>query len=33
MKGNIFVSQFSWYLRKSLPLFLGGFKNKIKEIK
>ena len=33
MKGNIFVSQFSWYLRKNLPTFLGGFKNKIKEIK
>tara|TARA_B110000967_G_C18845605_1_gene541788 strand:- start:654 stop:1730 length:1077 start_codon:yes stop_codon:yes gene_type:complete len=33
MKGNIFVSQFSWYLRKNLPPFLGGFRNKIKEIK
>ena len=33
MKGNIFTSQFSWYLKKSLPSFLGGFKNEIREIK
>jgi len=33
MKGNIFVSQFSWYLRKSLPPLLGGFKNEFKEFK
>ena len=33
MKGNIFVSQFSWYLKKSLPSYLGGFKNEIREIK
>lgn len=33
MKGNIFTSQFSWYLKKILPALLGGFKNQIKEIK
>ncbi len=33
MKGNIFISQFSWYLKKSLPSFLGGFKNEISETK
>ena len=33
MKGNIFISQFSWYLKKSLPSYLGGFKNEIREIK
>lgn len=31
MKGNIFVSQFSWFIRKSLPFFLGGFKNEYTE--
>tara|TARA_B100001059_G_C17773191_1_gene549687 strand:+ start:361 stop:1479 length:1119 start_codon:yes stop_codon:yes gene_type:complete len=30
MKGNIFVSQVSWYVRKNLPSFLGGFKNEFK---
>ena len=32
MKGNIFISQVSWYIRKNLPSFLGGFKNKFKNI-
>tara|TARA_Y100001970_G_scaffold133625_1_gene164657 strand:+ start:18908 stop:20023 length:1116 start_codon:yes stop_codon:yes gene_type:complete len=30
MKGNIFISQFSWYLRKRLPYFLGGFKKEFR---
>ena len=30
MKGNIFISQFSWYVRKRLPSFLGGFKKEFK---
>ena len=25
-KGNIFVSQFSYYLKKIIPEWLGGFK-------
>ncbi len=29
MKGNIFLSQYSWYLKKVLPKFLGGFDNDI----
>jgi len=29
MKGNIFISQFSWYLKKYLPEFLGGFSYKL----
>jgi len=29
MKGNIFVAQYSWYLKKMLPKFLGGFDNDI----
>ena len=32
-QGNIFFSQFSWYLKKNLPDFLGGFKNEIIERK
>ena len=32
MKGNIFISQFSWYIKKNLPIFLGGFKNEIKNV-
>jgi hypothetical protein len=27
MKGNIFISQFSYYLKKILPEWMGGFKN------
>tara|TARA_B100000579_G_scaffold343016_1_gene295210 strand:- start:747 stop:1862 length:1116 start_codon:yes stop_codon:yes gene_type:complete len=30
MKGNIFVSQVSWYIKKYLPSFLGGFKKEFK---
>ena len=30
MKGNIFISQFSWYVRKRLPSFLGGFKKEFR---
>lgn len=30
MKGNIFVSQVSWYVKKNLPSFLGGFSNNYK---
>ena len=33
MKGNIFISQFSWYIKKYLPVYLGGFENKIIEKK
>lgn len=32
MKGNIFISQFSWYIKKNLPDYLGGFKNEIKNV-
>ena len=32
MKGNIFISQVSWYIRKNLPSFLGGFKNEFKNV-
>ena len=32
MKGNIFISQVSWYIRKNLPSFLGGFKNEFKNL-
>ena len=28
MKGNIFISQFSYYIRKKIPEWLGGFKEK-----
>ena len=31
MKGNIFISQFSWYIKKNLPKYLGGFENKLIE--
>ena len=24
---NIFFAQFKWYIKKSLPFFLGGFKD------
>ena len=30
MQGNIFISQISWYIKKNLPSFLGGFKNEFK---
>ena len=33
IQGNIFFSQFSWYIKKNLPEFLGGFKNEINEKK
>jgi hypothetical protein len=32
MKGNIFISQFSFYLRKVLPCYLGGFKKNILDL-
>ncbi len=28
MKGNIFISQFSYYIRREIPEWLGGFKEK-----
>jgi len=32
MKGNIFISQFSFYLKKILPYYLGGFKKNILDL-
>jgi hypothetical protein len=32
MKGNIFISQFSFYLRRILPYYLGGFKKNILDL-
>jgi hypothetical protein len=32
MKGNIFISQYSFYLRKILPYYFGGFKKNILDL-